>query len=132
MAERQIDDPDVVERPVGDDPFDAGDDVARVAAAVGAEHPDVDEVRARRDAAGIPGRDTVGRRRIAGDDPGDVRAVTEGIGHLGIVGDEAHVRDDAVRERRVRRDAGIDDRDADALTVQSRDAEQDSALPARV
>ena len=80
MAERQIDDADVVARAVGDDPFDAGDDVAREAAAVGAEHPDVDELRAGRDAAGILRRDAVGRRRVAGDDPGDVRAVTEGIG----------------------------------------------------
>ena len=80
MAERQIDDADVVARAVGDDPFDAVDDVAREAAAVGAEHPDVDEVRAGRDAAGILRRDAVGRRRVAGDDPGDVRAVTVVVG----------------------------------------------------
>ncbi len=82
MAERQVDDADVVARAVGDDPFDAVDDVARVAGAVGAEHPDVDEVRAGRDAAGILRRDAAGRRRVAGDDPGDVRAVTVRIGGL--------------------------------------------------
>ena len=47
MAERQVDDADVVERAVGDDPFDACDDVAREAAAVGVEHSDVDETSRR-------------------------------------------------------------------------------------
>ena len=100
------------------------DDVAREAAAVGAEHSDVDEVRSRRDAAGIFRRHAVGGRCAAGDDSGDVRAVTELVGHLRIAGDEAHVRDDPVCQRRVRRDAGIEDRDADAAPVDSRDAER--------
>ena len=59
------------------DPVDAGDHVAGVADAVAAEHADVDEVRAGRDAA------LVERRRPsspAGDDAGDVRAVTERVG----------------------------------------------------
>ena len=52
---------------------------------------------------------------VAGDDAGDVRAVAERVGDRRIAGDEADVGDDLVRQRRVRRDAGVDDRDADAL-----------------
>ncbi len=123
MAERQVDDADVVERPVGDDPFDAGDDVAREAAAVRAEHPDVDESRAGGDAARIVRRHAIGQRRAAGDDPGDVRAVTEGVGDLRVAAEEAHTCHDATGERRVRRDAGIDNRDANALPVDAGNAE---------
>ena len=42
---------------------------------------------------------------------------------LRIAADEAHVRDNAVGEGRVGRDAGIDDGNADAPAVHGRDAE---------
>ena len=53
VAEREIDDADAVAARVGDRPVDAGDDVARIARAVAAEHAHVDEVHARRAAARV-------------------------------------------------------------------------------
>ena len=53
VAERQVDDADVVAARLRDHPVDAGDDVARVADAVRAEDADVDQLHAGRDAARI-------------------------------------------------------------------------------
>ena len=76
VAERQVDDADVVAAAVGDRPVDAGDDVARQADAVRPEHPDVDQLGAGRDAAGVEVRHV---RRRAADDARDVRAVAEQV-----------------------------------------------------
>ena len=59
MAERQIDDADRILRAVGDDPLDAGNDVAGVAEPCRCcKHAHVDEMRAGRDAALIERRRT--------------------------------------------------------------------------
>ena len=50
MAQRQVDDADAVPRPVLDRPVDGLDDVARQARSVGAQHAQVDQVRAGRHA----------------------------------------------------------------------------------
>jgi len=81
MAERQVDDADVVARAVGDDPFDAGDDIARVAAAVGAEHPDVDEIRAGAMPPAYSGATPLAGAGLPAMTTGDVRTVTVRIGH---------------------------------------------------
>ena len=57
VAERQVDDADVVVGAVSDRPVDAGDHVAREAAAIAAEHANVDQLRAGCDAAGVEAGD---------------------------------------------------------------------------
>ena len=72
-GDRQVDDADVVGRPLSDRVVDRGDDVADVAVALGVEHLQADQVGAGRD-AGAGARGVVA---VAGDDAGDVRAVAE-------------------------------------------------------
>ena len=125
VSERQVDDAHVVAARVGDRPVDAGDDVARIAGAVAAEHAHVDEVHARRAPARERRRHARGCRRASADDARDVRAVPEGIARdVRLVRDEVDPRDDAPGERRMVGDARVDDRDADAAAREARLREQ--------
>ena len=135
VAERQVDDADVVAPRVGNRPVDAGDDVARVARAVAAEHAHVDEVHTRRAAARVRRRHPRGCGRASADDARDVRAVPERIARDGrLVRDEVDPRDDAPGERRMVGDARIDDGDADAAARDARlgeQAEEAASMPAQ-
>ena len=113
VAERQVDDADVVARAVGDHPVDAGDDVARVAGAIRAEHAHVDQLHAGRDAAGIQ----AGRRVCscpamipATCVPWPYASASDGSPVTKLT-----FATTLSCQRRVRRDARVDDRDADAL-----------------
>jgi hypothetical protein len=57
---------------------------------------------------------------VAGDDPGDVCAVTERIEDRRVAGHEADVRHDLLGQRGVRRHARIDDRYANSCFVDQR------------
>ena len=91
------------------------DDVADVAVAVAVEHLEDDQARARRDAAARAIRIVA----VAGDDPGDVRAVAVVVVRERLEVDEVHEMDDAIGAEVVvpGGDAGVDDRDADARAV---------------
>ena len=117
VAERKIDHANVVVGAVSDRPVDAGDYVAREAAAIAAEHANVDQFRAGCDTAVVEIGDRKCWRRRAGDDARDVRPVTEIVVSRRVARHEADARDDLRRERTVRRDTGVDDRDADPLAV---------------
>src|SRR5205085_2755135 len=68
---------DVFQRLIGDDPVDAGDDIAGLTKPAPVEHANVDQVRIGRDAfvAAI----TIGAGVASGGGSGDVRAVTVAI-----------------------------------------------------
>ena len=121
VTEREVDDAHAVPARVGDRPVDAGDDVARIAGAVAAEHAHVDEMHPRRASARERRRHARGRRRASADDAGDVRAVPERIARdVRLVPHEVDPRDDAPAERRVVGDARVDDGDADAAAREAR------------
>ena len=86
------------------------------------EHADVDQMRAGRDAVLVErGRTRADR---AGNDAGDVRAVAKRVSGARFAGREIHRGRGPSRQRRVVRDARIDDRHADALAVHRRRPQQ--------
>ena len=116
VAQREVDDADAVLRPVGDHPVDAGEHAAGRARALTVEHADVDQVRpGGRTALVVP--TATGR---AGDEPGDVRAVAERVGRARVSRHEADRGHDRAAEGVMRRDAGVEHGDADALAVHRR------------
>ena len=131
MTKREIHHANVVFRAVLNHPVDAGDDVARQAAAIVAEHTHVDELRARRDTAGVKGRDARSRRPDARDDASDVRAVPVRVRRRRVVRHEADGRDDFLRKRRMRGiDSRVHDGDHNALAINAGHiAETEQARP---
>ena len=117
MAERHVDDVDAERRLVRRGELDRGDDVARRSAAGVVEHPEADQVRIRRDALIL----AAGQRAAARDQAGDVRAVAVAVDRrrrdAALAVGEVVERGDAAREIGDRRDARIDDRDADAVAA---------------
>ncbi len=102
---------------VRDGPVERRDDVADAALALGVQRLERDDVRLRRDGLAS----TVRLVTVAGDDAGDMRAVTPVVVLGRAAVDEIDKRGDAlsraVRNRQVLmagRDAGVDHRDADA------------------
>ena len=102
---------------VRDRPVERRDDVADLALARGVQGLQRDDVRLRRNRTAI----AVGVVAVAGDDAGDVRAVTPVVVLRGAIVDEVDKRGDAlaaaVGHREVivpGRDARVDHRDADA------------------
>ena len=96
---------------------DGLDDVGHLAGTGVVEHPQVDQVCARRHAgrAGLP----LPVELRAGDDAGHVRAVPVSVEPAAAiaVAREVHAHDHLVRQRAVRRDARVHDGDADAGAV---------------
>ena len=112
---RQVDDPDVVRRALLDRVVDCGDGAADESVAVLVERLEHDEVGAGRDPPARPVR----IEPAAGDDAGDVRAVPVAVVRLRLVVDEVHELHDPIAVQVVvrPRDAGVDDGDADAGSV---------------
>ncbi len=98
MPKREIHHANVVFLAVLNHPVDAGDDIARQAAAIVAEHTHVDELRARRDTTGVKGGDARSRRPDARDDASDVRAVAVLVRRRRVVRHKADGRDDFLRK----------------------------------
>ena len=119
MAERHVDDADVVERVVGGDPFERRDHVARLASALAVENLQRDDVDAGRHTH-VRRLERRGGRAAAGDDARDVRAMAEVVVRQRAAVDEVdELPDPARRQVGMRLNAGVDhrDRDADARTV---------------
>ena len=112
MAERQVDDLHAEARAVGDHVFDRLDDVARLAAALSVEHLEADQPHLGRDALKL----AVRQGAAAADQAGDVRAVAVVVERRRRIAAAREVVEagDASGEIGARRDAGVDDRDADA------------------
>ena len=111
VAEREVDDLHVQLRAVGRHVFDRFDDVARRALARLVEDLEAGERHVGRDA----GKLSVGERAAAADQPGDERAVAvvvEGRHRNAAAREVEEGRDADVNGRR---DAGVDERDADAF-----------------
>ena len=99
---------------VTDRPVDASDDITGQPRAICTQHADVDQVRA---GATPPVYKLVTPPTAAArDDAGDVGAMSGHICRGCLTGNDAHIRDDSVSQRGVRRDSGVDDRDANPLT----------------
>ena len=98
-------------------PVDRLEHVARLARALAVEHPQVDEVRARRHPLEAPRR-----AARAGDDAGDVRAVTVEVATKPNRGGEVDVRRDVAAEVAVLGHPRIDHRHADAAAGVAADA----------
>ncbi len=116
-AQRHVDDADVELTAVLDGPVQRLDHIGDLAGAIVAKHSQVDEVRARRHA--IRARALLRGDVVARHNAGDVRAVAVAIAPAAAVGipREVHVRDDLAGQRTMVRDAGVDDRHADATPV---------------
>ena len=101
MAERHIDDTQLVASLVLDRPLEGEDDVRHVAVTVRAEHPQADEFRARRHAhIGRP----FGRTAAASasdDDAGHMRAMAVRVWRAAVVVDEVDARDDPALDVRM-------------------------------
>ncbi len=101
-----------------DHPVDAGDQVRREHRAIAAGHLDRHDARIGGDAA------ESGVAVVAGDDAGEVGAVSEGVDArrrgIGCLGGEVDGDDDLVLQRGHRCDAGVDDGDVDALAGEAR------------
>ena len=109
MAERQVQDVDAEEILVRDRELDRADDVGRRALALSVEHAQANQPRVGRHAD-----------KLAGDQPGDVRAMTVRIDRrdcANVALSEVVERRDAIVEVGTRLDAGVDDRDADTVAA---------------
>ena len=128
-AQRQVQYPDAERLPVLDREVDGLDHVARPAAAVRVQHLQVDQVRRRRH----PALRALHRRLEAPrrDDARDVRAVAVEVGAGPVGVGEVDIRHHAVLERRVVRDAAVDNRHADAAAIH-RPERLDRARPRRL
>jgi hypothetical protein len=87
----QVDDAHVVERAVGQDPVERAEDARDAAHALRVEHAQVDEVGVWRHARVGAVRDAA----VAGDDGGDVRAVTVGVIRAPLAGEVLAISDAA-------------------------------------
>ncbi len=117
--QRKIDDANLVERAVLQDPFERREQPGGRAAPLGVEHAQVDELRRRGHAAVRPVRRPARTR----GDGGDVRPVPEGVVRATLAR-EVNARRDAAQTQRVAEDfvprvqPRIHDRDADARAVE--------------
>ena len=98
-------------------PLHARDERRDIRRTRGADDPDVDEVRARRNSGIRAAR----RGAVTGDESRDMGAMSTRIGgchqsRAGAATREVDRGDDPSREVRVRRDTAVQDRDSDALT----------------
>ena len=120
VAQRKIDHLHVERGAVGDDELDRANHVARLPGAGLVEHFQHDEVDRGSDALEL----AVRQRPGAADQSGDVRAVSEVIVRMrrlaAVAAREVVERGDAPVEVVARRDAGVDDRDADAAPGRDR------------
>ena len=107
VAERQVDDLDLVGRVILADPFERIDHVARLTRAIISEDAQCDDVHLRRDARVVTERQLA----VTRDDAGDVRAVTATINRRAAAADEILELANAAEQVGVRVNSGIDDRD---------------------
>ena len=123
MAQRQVQDPDVVGPGVPDGPVDARDDVGGVARSVRRQGPYGDELRSGGQPLEGAERQAVARREpVAVQDARDVRPVAEVVGEAGLVPDDLdlddRLRSNGTLEVGVQLHAGVDEGDADPLAGQ--------------
>src|SRR5207245_8660443 len=111
-AKGEIDDADVVGGAVREDPLDPSYHRGDPTAAGAAEHPDVDDVGLRSDAYEL----AAGAAAISGDDPRDMCSMPARIAREALIREVDRGEDTLLRldEIRIRRDAGIEDRDRHA------------------
>jgi len=104
-AERHVDDLDVIGVAVREDPLHPGEDPRELGVPGRVDDPDADDVRVRRNT----GPRAVRRRAIAGDESGNVRAVTARIA-VRLLAGEVDPREDPSGEVRMVGHAAVDHR----------------------
>ncbi len=115
MSEREVHHTDVVELPVGNDPIDSSNDIARVTGAIGPQHSNVHQSSARCSTSAKVWCHA-GRGCLTGNDASHVGSVAELVIRSCRSAGEVNTRDNLTAESRMSgSDTRIHDRHAYAL-----------------